>query len=52
VCKQPKSNKDIAMMIGAMRVQEIDCIRYKGNDKRVIRIMKKEGLLDYLDDKD
>lgn len=35
VCKQPRTPEEIERMTNAMQVQELECIRYKGNQREV-----------------
>lgn len=35
VCKQPQTPLEFDRMIGAMEVQELDCIRYRGTAREV-----------------
>jgi len=35
VCKQPQTPEEIERMTKAMQVQELECIRYKGNQREV-----------------
>lgn len=44
VCKQPAAAHDLARMADAMTLQELDCIRFRGNDVKVITWLKQQGL--------
>jgi hypothetical protein len=49
VSKQPVTLSDLKKMAKAMQAQEIDCIRYKGADKKVIAQLRQNGLSEYID---
>lgn len=49
ICKQPSNQKELEKMYKAMMVQEMDCIRYKGNNLNIIKAMKKDGNGDLID---
>jgi len=48
-CKQPQNEAEVKLVLNAMMVQEIDCIRYKGKDDTVLGLMETEGLQEYSD---
>ena len=48
-CKQPKNIEETKKVLGAMQVQEVDCIRYKGKDPQVLKLMVEEGISEYSD---
>lgn len=50
VRQQPVSGDDFEKMALALEVQELDCVRYRGSDRKVIRFLKKRGLGEYVDD--
>jgi hypothetical protein len=43
VKRQPADDAEVSTMISAMNVQELDCIRYKGRDERIIAPSGPEG---------
>ncbi|HEX7027058.1 MAG TPA: hypothetical protein VF268_07435 [Gammaproteobacteria bacterium] len=49
VCRQPKTEAEIDKMISIMSYQELDCIRYKGNDSRTLEKIEKAGQSEYCD---
>ena len=49
-CKQPADVQEVKLVIGAMQVQEIDCIRYKGKDRKIIKLMKDSGVAEFSDE--
>ena len=49
VCKQPKTPTEIGRLVSAMMVQEFDCIRYGGNERKIQLQLRAAGLADYCD---
>jgi ferredoxin len=48
--KQPKSSDEINRTLDVIAHQEINCIRYKGEDNQIVEEMKKKDLQDFLDE--
>ena len=48
--KQPSNDLEMARMVNAMHVQELGCIRYKGTDRKVISLLRRKKLDEYIDD--
>ena len=49
VCKQPTTAEEKDRMANAMDVQELGCIRYKGDDPNVISVLEQRGLGEFID---
>ena len=44
ICKQPETDTEVLKILDAMEIQDLDCIQYKGNDKRIIAGLKQRNL--------
>jgi hypothetical protein len=49
VYKQPESKDELCRMVKAVAGAEVACIRYRGRDKQVLRLLKKEGCANQCD---
>jgi len=49
VYKQPESKDQLCRMVKAVAGAELACIRYRGRDKQVLRLLKKEGCTNQCD---
>ena len=49
VYKQPESKDQLCRMVQAVASAELACIRYRGCDKHVLRLLKKQGALNQCD---
>jgi hypothetical protein len=49
VCKQPSTDKEVKKMINAVNVSEVSCIRYAGDDPKVLKRLRALGESDQCD---
>lgn len=40
VCKQPETKEELAKVLEALEMQELDCIHYSGQDKNILKDMQ------------
>jgi hypothetical protein len=49
VQRQPTTTTELRQVLRVFRYQELDCVRYAGNDRRIIRILERVNEGDKVD---
>jgi hypothetical protein len=49
VYKQPETNEELHRMVEVVACADLGCIRYRGNDKRLIRYLRMKGCAEQCD---